>query len=164
MTHKDLVNSAYKWVLTKSCGFAFRELKTIQSECPDVIGFGSWKHSILIECKVSRSDFFADRKKPFRMFPENGVGRYRFYCCPTGLLKVSDLPDNWGLIYVNEQGKARSVHNPYCKSISGNIWNNGFLVNEDAERALMYSALRRLHIRGRIDEIYTPFGVLPPRI
>lgn len=162
LTHKDLVKSAYKWVLGKSCGFAFMELSTMSAETPDVIGFGSWMHSIMIECKVSRSDFFADRKKPFRVVPENGVGRYRFYCCPAQLIKVSDLPENWGLIYVDEKGKARCVHNPYTKNAEySNIWKGGFKCNEEAERGLMYSALRRLHLRGRIDEIYTD---LNPRL
>lgn len=155
-THRQLVEIAYKWVLGKSCGFAFKELKTISAECPDVIGFGGWMHSILIEVKISRSDFFADRKKSFRINTETGVGRYRFYCCPTDLIKISDLPVNWGLIYVNEKGKARCVHNPYTKHPEvSNIWSGGFEYNVHNERSLMYSALRRLHLRGRIDEIYS---------
>ncbi|MCF2487503.1 hypothetical protein [Dyadobacter sp. CY347] len=155
LTHRDLVKSAYNWVLKKSCGFAFKELKSFEAECADVIGFGAWNHSILIECKVSRSDLFADRKKPFRIEPGKGVGRYRFYCCRTSLLKVSDLPEQWGLIYVDEKGKARCVHNPYTKTPEGFGWKGGFEPNEDAERSYMYSALRRLHLRGRKKEIYT---------
>jgi len=156
LTHRDLIDSAYRWVLGKSCGFAFKELRSIENECADVIGFGSWSHSILIEVKVSRSDFHADKRKPFRIDPKKGMGRYRFYCCPTNMLKVSDLPDNWGLIYVNEKGRARCVHNPYTKNPEvSNIWKGGFEYNQIAERSLMYSALRRLHLRGRIDEIYS---------
>lgn len=155
LTHKDLVESAYKWVLGKSCGFAFKELKSFESECADVIGFGAWNHSILIECKVSRSDFHADKKKPFRANPEKGVGIYRFYCCPKDLLKTTDMPPKWGLIYVDEKGKARCIHNPYTKTPEGYGWKNGFEPNKDAERAYMYSALRRLHLRDRIKEIYS---------
>lgn len=153
MTHRQLVESAYRWVLGQSCGFAFKELRTIESECADVIGFGSWRRSILIECKASRADFQADKKKEFRRCPEKGVGRYRFYCCRRGLITIADLPANWGLIYVDEKGKARAVHNPY-NTAGGNIWENGFEPNQEAERAYMYSALRRLFLRGRMDEIY----------
>lgn len=64
--HRKLVESAYKWVLKNcSCGVAFKELVTnaCNGECPDVIGFGAWGHSVLIECKTSRQDFKADAKK-----------------------------------------------------------------------------------------------------
>lgn len=158
MTHKELVSSAYKWVLNRAgCGMAFKELYTLacNGEYPDVIGFSSWGKSVLIECKASRSDFHADKKKMFRMYPEQGMGRYRFYCCPTGLLKREDLPENWGLIYVNEQGRATCVHNPYNER-GGNIWSNGFECNMKAEHGMMYSALRRLHKRGLMDAIYLP--------
>lgn len=153
--HRKLVEAAYRWVLkNSSCGVAFKELNTnaCNGEYPDVIGFGAWGHSVLIECKTSRSDFHADKKKSFRKNPSLGMGTQRFYCCPTGLLKIEDLPEGWGLIYVNEKLKPKCVHNPY----KGNIGerHNGFEKNIKAEHGLMYSALRRLHLRGRIDEIY----------
>lgn len=156
-THKELVNIAYRWVLANaSCGFAFREFNAVTDtgEQPDVIGFGSWGHSVLIEVKVSRNDFLADKKKKFRLNPETGMGSQRYYCCPTGLIKPDELPEGWGLIYVNEKGRATKV-----KSLNqGNIYAKKLPCNTQAEMALMYSALRRLHIRGRIDEIYSMPG------
>jgi hypothetical protein len=154
--HHKLVNIAYSWVLKNgSCGVAFKELNTstINREYPDVIGFGSFGYSVLIECKTSRADFFADRKKPFRKEPSLGMGSQRFYCCPTGLIKQEELPDGWGLIYVNEKGRATAVHSNYKGNL---IHNNKQDKNIVAEHGLMYSALRRLHLRGRIDEIYEP--------
>ena len=150
MTHQDLVEVAYKWVLKNtSCGVAFKELVTCNIETPDVIGFGHDGHSILIECKVSRSDFFADKMKPFRIYPDLGMGTQRFYCCPTELIKMSDLPTNWGLIWVNDFLKAKCVYKPY----KGNCGERkGFNKSIRAEHSLMYSALRRLS--GRIEEIY----------
>lgn len=67
-THKKLVGIAYKWVLSNSsCGVAFKELVCASSpEIPDVIGFGSWGHSVLVEVKVSRSDFLSDKNKKFK--------------------------------------------------------------------------------------------------
>lgn len=157
MTHKDLVQLAYKWVLKNaSCGIAFKEFVSSNNsgECPDVIGFGSYEHSVLIEVKVSRSDFIADRKKRFRKEPKLGMGRYRFMCVPKGLITKDELPDNWGLIVVCDKGKARLVYNPYNNK-GGNIWKNGFKeYNLKAERGIMYSALRRLQYRGMLEHVH----------
>lgn len=153
--HKILVNAAYHWALKNGgCGVAFKELRShaCNGEHPDVIGFGAWGYSIVIECKSSRSDFYADQKKSFRQNPALGMGTQRFYCCPTGLLKPNDLPEGWGLIYVNEKLKTKCVHQPYKGNISKR--NDGFDKNIKAEHGLMYSALRRLHLRGHMDEIY----------
>ena len=143
MTHNELVDLSHKFVLKNmSCGFCCKEIKTTEKEIVDVLGFGAYNHSILIEIKVSRQDFLKDKNKPFRKNPEQGVGKYRFYCCPKDLIKIEDLPNNWGLIYC-ENNKLKIVHNPYCKSLKGNIYTEGFIYNKDAERAIMYSALRR---------------------
>lgn len=159
-THKDLIPIAYRWVMKNtSCGVAFKELNSMASngEYPDVIGFGGWAFSVLIEVKVSRSDFLCDKKKAFRKNPESGMGTQRFYMCPTDLIKVADLPDGWGLIYVSESGKAICIHNPYKRKIIDKqivLGHPGFTKNSHAEIGLMYSALRRLHIKGHIDRIY----------
>lgn len=160
-THKQLIPIAYRWVLKNgSCGVAFKELNSLASngEYPDVIGFGSWGRSVLIEVKVSRSDFLCDKKKSFRKNPEKGMGRYRYYCCPTGLIKQNELPNGWGLIYVDDKGKAKCVFNPYSRWVNGvgltAEHHPGFNQNMHAEHSLMYSALHRLHIKGHIDSIY----------
>ncbi len=152
--HRKLVDIAYRWVLgVGKCGVAFKELVSAGVEIPDVIGFASSGHSVLIEVKASRQDFLSDKKKMFRMNPELGMGTRRYYCCPTDLIKIADLPYGWGLIYVNEKMKARCVHNPYSyMPKEGELM--GLPKNIVAEHGIMYSALRRLHIRNRIDEIY----------
>ena len=159
MTHKEDCDIAYKWLLNR-CGFAFNELSAATSwgEIPDAIGFKGWGESTLVEVKTSRADFLRDKKKIFRIHPERGMGTFRFYLCPKDLIKIEDLPDNWGLIYVNEKGKARIKHNPY-NTKGGNHWRGGFTEKcRKSETQMMYSALRRLHIRKRIDEIYLPIG------
>ncbi len=155
MTHRDLVEASYKWVLKNgSCGVAFKELYSLTSngEYPDVIGFGAWGHSVLIECKMSKSDFLADRKKPFRICPDLGMGSYRFYCSPKELINIEDLPDGWGLLWVDDSLKARCIYKRAKGSI---VLGEPQPKNIKAEHELMYSALRRLQIRGRIDEIYS---------
>jgi hypothetical protein len=153
--HKQLVDIAYRWVMTNgSCGFAFRELHSMATEIPDVIGFGSGNHSVLIECKVSEADFWADQKKQARCGQEGwGMGKYRLYCAPKSVIFVEKLPPKWGLIEVNKEGKAIARINPLRKAWpESDKWT--FEVNKASERAMMYTALRRLELRRRIDEIY----------
>jgi len=158
MTHKELVPIAYKWVMKAgSCGVAFREFKTLCSngECPDILGIRSGGHTVLIECKATRSDFLSDKNKKFRKNPQLGMGDFRFYLCPVGLISKEELPLNWGLIYVSDNGKSRCIHNPYCKTALGNIWGvNLHEKNYKAEQGFTYSALRRLYIKGHIECIY----------
>ena len=85
-------------------------------ENPDVFGVrhGIHGHGIgtfLLEAKTSRSDFLADRSKPHRLNPEIGMGKYRYYICPTDLIKPHELPEKWGLIYVSPKG--------ICKVVAG---------------------------------------------
>ena len=78
---------------------------------------------------------------------------FRFFMCPKGLIKQNDLPDKWGLIEVNDQGVARKKTGPI-----GNVWNENsewcFERSMENEMAMMYTALRRLHLRGVIPLIY----------
>jgi hypothetical protein len=129
------------------------------SEFPDVIGFGSWGWSVVIECKVSRSDFFSDQNKLFRKERQEGMGSERFYCCPTGLIKKEELPTAWGLIYVNDKNRATKVYDPWKAPAGSRL--PPCLKNLLAEHTLMYSALRRLHLRNRIEEIYLPELITP---
>ena len=154
-SHDDLTKIAEKWLLSR-CGFAFRELNTMSRETPDAIGF-RMDGSILVECKTSRSDFHADRKKSFRRCPWQGVGLFRFFLCPRGIIKSDDLPEKWGLLYVNEKGKVRKQVGP-----KGNIWskNTEWMFTErniQNETNLMYSALRRLQIQGVMPLIYEKY-------
>lgn len=153
ITHQLLVQIAYKWVLRNGCGVAFREFRSYacNGEFPDVIGFSSGGHSTLIECKATRSDFLADRKKSFRITSQLGMGSYRFFCAPDGLMLAADLPNGWGLIEVDAKGT------PWCRVNPWKGWEKREQRNEKnwkAEHGLMYSALRRLHLRGRIEEVY----------
>ena len=148
MTHAELVKIAERWLLgTRKCSFAFTELACIAtSEIPDAIGFRG-DGSILVECKTSRTDFLSDKKKHFRRNAWMGVGVYRFFMAPEGIIKPEELPAGWGLVTVNEKGKPRQVH--------GAKWNSygddkGFRHehNLQAEHGMMMSALRRLHLHN----------------
>ena len=151
MTHTELTHYAERWLRSLGCGFVFRELVSYASEIPDAVGFTSG-HSILVECKVSRADFLRDKKKWFRR-AGNGIGQYRYYACPTGLILPSELPERWGLVYFDERGRATCQVN---KTKRGHVrpreWRHEH--DYDQERALFYTALRRIELRGLMPTIY----------
>lgn len=102
LTHADLVKIAGRWLRnTAGCSVVLEELcaATGNGENPDAIGWYTGR-TMLVECKVSRSDFLADRKKPFRANPERGLGLYRYFMAPKGLIKVDELPARWGLLEI----------------------------------------------------------------
>ena len=145
LTHTKIIEYSRK-VLKRSgtrwkCGITFAELSTANYEIPDVLGFQSGGSS-LIEAKASRNDFLSDKKKHFRKHPEMGMGNYRFYACPTGLIKENELPDKWGLIYVSEKGRCTLKVKPIHQTS-----------NIGAEHAFMYSALRRIILYHNSDQI-----------
>lgn len=150
-THNDLINIGYKWVMSR-CSFAFKDLATISSEIPDVIGFNSIG-TFLIEAKTSRADFLKDKKKDFRINPCKGMGDWRFFIAPKGLIQTNELPELWGLIEVNEKGKARVVSNPFGKGNIYSRWKKNEK-SEISEHRIMFSALRRLQEKDLIKEIY----------
>lgn len=151
MTHGELCVIAEKWLKAQGCPIVAKEIVccSASGEIPDAIGFKSHL-SILIECKTSRSDFFADRKKYFRFEkPEEGMGNYRFYMCKEGIIHLEDLPEKWGLLWVNDNGKVKKLLAP-----RGNIWgsmNYEHMWHEKSYRneySLMYSLLRRKEKRS----------------
>ena len=155
MTHTDLVGIAEKWLLKSvGCGLVLRELRqgTGSPEIPDALGIkasmGVRHGSVLVECKTSRADFLVDAEKPFRIRPETGVGAFRFYLCPVGTIHPEDLPERWGLVWVDAKGRAEQVVGP-----RGNIWTHTgtefHFTQRDlaAEWGMLASAVRRLRRR-----------------
>ena len=90
------------------CTIGAKEFCGSSSERVDAILFNSYG-SFMIEVKITRSDFLKDAKKPFRVTPRLGVGKYRYYACPEGLIKPEELPDGWGLIYVRGSNKKSTM-------------------------------------------------------
>ena len=131
LTHADLCLMAAKWIKKPlsarghGCQIAFTETRTsfLPGESPDAIGFRVSSRnygggSTVVECKVSRGDFRKDSGKPHRSAGE-GMGRFRYYLCPEGLIDLSEVPEGWGLLYVNAKntisvisGAALSIRTP----------------------------------------------------
>jgi hypothetical protein len=98
MTHSQLVEKAVQWLRSYRCGVILSEQACASGEMPDAIGWKRACHSVLVECKISRADFLADREKPFRQKSQLGMGCERFYLTPAGLLRPEEIPTGWGLL------------------------------------------------------------------
>jgi hypothetical protein len=103
MTHAQLIEQAVAWLRSYRCGVILSEQACISGEMPDAIGWKRASRSVLVECKISRADFLADRDKPFRQKPDLGLGCERFYLTPPALLEPKELPSGWGLLEVRKR-------------------------------------------------------------
>jgi hypothetical protein len=138
--HKELIEIASKWLKKHTnnaqipnCPYITKDLmtNTDTGEIPDVIGWNYWT-SVLIEVKVSRQDFLKDQNKKFRSIPELGMGEFRYYCCPEGLIKEDELPEGWGLLYLNNKNKIDTIK-------VGNRKDSNLM----CERTMLLSLIRR---------------------
>lgn len=121
ISHAELCEKAVRWLRFANsrgghgCQVALSEPRTgyLGGEVPDAIGFRISEPglgSVVIECKVSRSDFRADAKKPHR--GASGMGRYRYFLCPDGMLEPAEIPDRWGLLVMTRRGSIRALRGP----------------------------------------------------
>jgi hypothetical protein len=105
MSHALCVKLAAEY-MNKRSSVVLPEFYTWNNELPDVMAFNR-DYSTVIECKVSRADFLRDAKKSFRLQPNSGMGDFRYYVAPKGLIKPEELPYRWGLIEILPNGKLR---------------------------------------------------------
>ena len=140
MTHTELVNRAVKWLKNFiHCRVVLSEhvAYTRSGEIPDCIG---WVHnkSILVECKTSLSDFYADRKKLARHVDFPALGAWRFFLTPPGMVPKDKIRYGWGLL---------EVHGRKIIHTDGWQYNNAgkppFESDRDSEVAMLLSAFAK---------------------
>ncbi len=135
-THSQLVDLARIW-LSRRCSVVITEMCGAGREEPDAIGW-DWKHSILVECKVSKTDFRADQRKSYRRGKDDpdwevGMGEERYYLAPKGMITPAMLADErWGILETDGK-KIRKTKDA-----------GRFPVDLKAERSLLLSAVRRI--------------------
>lgn len=136
--HKSLCERGAKWlkkhecnIRIPNCPLIFVDMKTIENEIPDILGF-STGFSVMIEVKVSRSDFLKDKNKQFRKDPYLGVGQMRLYLCNENIIKEDEIPDEWGLLYLDDNNKIEVIKFPEVQK-----------ANLIAERNMLLSYIRR---------------------
>jgi hypothetical protein len=138
MTHSQLVQKAVSWLRGYRCGVVLSEQACISGEMPDAIGWKRANHSVLVECKISRADFLADRGKPFRLDSASGLGCERFYLVPAKLVSLEELPAGWGLLeYRNRRVETTKPSARNLRSPKG----------LNFEMNLLLASLRRVEIR-----------------
>jgi hypothetical protein len=134
LTHDKLVKLGRAW-LSRSCAIVITEMATVGEE-PDVLGFRNGDCT-LIECKATRADFNADRQKSFRVYPELGIGMYRYFLTPEKLLTLESVPEGWGVLETCGR-RIRCTRTPRIFSQH----------NHRQEKLILMSALRRI-AKGR---------------
>jgi hypothetical protein len=139
MTHAQLVSKAVQWLRGYGCGIVLSEQACVSGEVPDAIGWKGACRSVLVECKVTRSDFLVDRTKPFRENLEGALGCERWYLTPAGLLSPGELPLHWGLVELRA-GKLRVAVRASRRSqrLPAGLLN---------EMNLLLASLRRVEVR-----------------
>jgi hypothetical protein len=102
--HQQMVAKAVEWLRHHyGCAIVLSEQSCGTGEVPDVIGWKGFCQSVLVECKVSRSDFLADANKPFRLHPKEALGSRRLYMAPAGMIRQEELPKHWGLLELSSR-------------------------------------------------------------
>ena len=115
MTHDDIADWCALRLRRMDYHFSFSNMTSNNhGEQPDVLGVNMYGESILVEVKVSRSDFLADKKKPWRE-DGKGIGDKRIFLTPKGLLKADEIPYGWQLWEVH------GVKKPTLKVIKGYV-------------------------------------------
>lgn len=143
MTHRELCEIGAKylrnckiWWIRKP--YVLLEMCPIGGESPDVFGLDG-SRSLLIEVKITRSDFKTDFKKKYRQ-EGKGVGLTRYYLCPEGVIGEKELPDKWGLLWCNDKGKIEVIKRSEC------FHERDF----EHELTIMQSVIRRLADKRKI--------------
>lgn len=145
--HEQLCQKGLSWLKRQGfCVSAINIWAAGSRERVDCVGYRQ-QCSVMIEVKVSRADFLADKKKPERL--HGGIGTYRFYLAPAGLIGVEDLPPGWGLLEYTGRSVQMAVGPvgnlwPSAESAAGTGW--GRFVHtpcEKAERSALYTIARK---------------------
>lgn len=142
--HYKLCCLGAKWMQKQVYGsykYIAVELVCIGAENPDVWGTNGY-NSMLIEVKTSRADFLKDKKKFARQEQNSkyATGNFRYYLAPDGIIDISEVPDDWGLITYNTETEELNTVK-YAKEIKTE--NHG-------ELAILCSIMRRENIKKQI--------------
>jgi len=105
--HAHLVQRAIRWLYgSRRCRSVVSERSPGYSgEIVDALGWQRDTTSILVECKTSLGDYYCDQVKPFRRDQTLGVGEFRWYLFPPGVIDLGrhSFPEDWGLLIARPQ-------------------------------------------------------------
>lgn len=117
------------------------EMVSLTAENPDVWATNGY-HTTIIEVKTNHADFLADKKKWVRSeaaeIANKQLGNYRYYLCPTDVIKIEEVPEKWGLLYYDGKKITKIKQSLFNKS------------GTDMELLFMSSIMRRCGIKPQI--------------
>lgn len=104
MNSKNIIIGLYNHF--RGLGYAFFSCNTnaLWHEA-DFVAVNKSMYVTECEIKISRSDFKADFKKEDKhrgFIEKTSTVNYFYYACPEGLIKVEEVPEYAGLIYITE--------------------------------------------------------------
>lgn len=143
MTHKKLVRHMAAWYKNRHQSWIIlAEFSTAAQEVPDVLVFEGGAHTVLLEVKVSRSDFLSDKGKFFRQQEDYGMGEHRYYVAPRDMIQPEELPIGWGLFEIEEVKYGSRTRYIVREKVKPEYKT----ANKSKECMMLMSALRRLEI------------------
>lgn len=157
MTHDELVQRAGRWLRnTVKCSVVLLDGQAFSAygEMPDAIGFyGWWGWSVMVECKTSLNDFYADKRKRTRCLEAmdrrferdvRHLGQERWFFCPKGLIDPErhTIPEGWGVAWVTPK-QVKRVLTPEASILTKKFHTLKFDQTVQAmEQTLLLSGLR----------------------
>lgn len=142
ITHKKLELIGASWLTETgrlwTCKRVAIEPNGLGPEKPDVIGY-SFGSVHVIECKTSRADFLRDSHKVWRdTVPP--MGSHRWWLCPEGLIELSDILPEEGLLWLDESGKITVVRKAESRDDASR--------NYPGELAILYGMINKAEQRS----------------
>jgi hypothetical protein len=130
LTHDQIAEIGAKWLSRHGYKYVFSNMRSqFSSENPDALGLkGGFSDAFVLEVKVSRSDFLADKKKTHRQLGK-GVGLHYAYLTPKGLIDPLEVPYGWQLLEIHGKTKPKIVVVKGKKRYGSNV----FYENTNAE-------------------------------
>lgn len=164
MNHKQMCDLAVRWLKRPAsagghgCQIAVAEVRSgWVGEIPDAVGFRSVSSatygdgSVLVEVKTSRSDFLRDRFKPHRA--ADSLGNWRYYMCPEGLIQPEELPEGWGLLWVNKRGSIKAIAGAASEFGQSFVANRLALVRWKMDSSLEKEQFILVHLLSRLGDV-----------
>jgi len=143
MTHSELVERAARWLMnSRRCGIVVTEMCAPRvKDIPDALGWVSPTGLIVVECKTSISDYYADSRKEINR--QRPFGIERWYLCEKEVLEPERIRDGWGLLWAYptmlRKVKPAPTHHPD-------------LEQAQREAAFLYQVAHRLWANITVDE------------
>jgi len=114
MTEKDIQKALDKYYI-KLSDFVVHNIYCFRCSPneSDTLVINRNGYAVEMEIKVSRSDFFADfKKKRHKIYGElshTHIPNKFFYVVPEDLIKIEEVPNYAGLIYVTKNGRLKKI-------------------------------------------------------